>query len=337
MPTNGTISVLCIGQDNLFAGLPGCAVDHVPTGATITPFAANEAAISRPLPTLLARVCSGEYDLVVLPAVDFRWAHDDSFLKRAVRRLVAAVLKFRPLSACVNCLLWRRATQVIVLDRYDSHEVLVDYLQCVRSARYYFKTNLLETDNNRLYPTGGAGCFCKPLPYWIAVENYQAPFRRDRDVDVFFAGAVNCEERRASLDRVRQLEAEGYRIVIVEGHLPFAEYLSLMSRSWLTLSPQGYGYNGFRHYESMLVGSVPLINLPDPPVVNDFRHGENSFLYSTTRGDLNEVIKTALADKGRLLHLAEGLREFVVDRHSMRAVGGYLLSQALGNCEGQRS
>ena len=92
------------------------------------------------------------------------------------------------------------------------------------------------------------------------------------------------KRRRASIQSVRQLQSAGYRIVIEESHLPFAEYLSLMSRSWLTLSPQGYGYNGFRHYESMLVGSVPLINLPDPPVVNDFRHGQNCFFYSTKRG-----------------------------------------------------
>src|SRR5207248_1427700 len=119
----------------------------------------------------------------------------------------------------------------------------------------------LETDNNRLRGLGNVGgCRFKPLPYWIALDNYPAPLPRGKSIDVFFAGAVNCPERRVSIDSVRQLESDGYRIKIVEGHLPFAEYLSLTSRSWLTLSPQGYGYNGFRHYESMLMGSVPLIN-----------------------------------------------------------------------------
>src|SRR5207249_1891065 len=111
---------------------------------------------------------------------------------------------------------------------------------------------------HRLYTVGNRiGCQFKHLPYWIAIENYQVPFRHEKDIDVFFAGAVNSEQRRAAIDGVRRLGSEGCRVKIVEGHLPFAEYLSLMSRAWLTLSPQGYGYNGFRHYESMLVGSLP--------------------------------------------------------------------------------
>jgi len=335
MRSTENISVLCVGQDNLFADLPGCAVDHVPTGTTITPLGTRSKGLVRRFPAIVARVCSGKYDLIVLPAIDFRWAYDDTFTKRAVRRIVSAVLRFRPISACVNRLLSRRATRVIVLDRYDSHETLADYLRCVTCARYYFKTNLRETDNNRTYTiTKGRECQFKFLPYWIAIENYQGHGRPDKEIDVFFAGAVNSEQRRVAIDRVRRLESEGFRIKIVEGHLPFAEYLSLMSRSWLTLSPQGYGYNGFRHYESMLVGSVPVINLPDPPIVHDFRHGRNCFLYSPAGEDLTQVIKDALSDKSRLLRLAAGLPEFVVGQHSMRAVGSYLLREALADRDG---
>src|SRR4051812_23323658 len=313
MQSTGNISVLCVGQDNLFEGLPGCAVDHVPTRATITLFSARSRGALHRCPAVMARVCAGKYDLIVLPAIDFSHVCDDSFVKRATRCIISGLGRFRPISACVNRMLSRRSTTVIVLDRYDSHEILADYLRCITCARCYFKTNLAETDNHHLYPMGKAdGCCFKYLPYWIVTENYQVPFRRDRDIDVFFAGAVNSEERRASIDRVRQLQSGGYRIVIVEGHLPFAEYLSLMSRSWLTLSPQGYGYNGFRHYESMLVGSVPLINLSDPPVINDFRDGNNCFLYSTKLGNINQIIKSALHDKSRLLQMAAGLREFVI-------------------------
>src|SRR5205823_5949190 len=111
------------------------------------------------------------------------------------------------------------------------------------------------------------------------------------------------------------------------------EYLTLMSRSYLTLSPEGYGYNGFRHYEAMLVGSVPLINRPDPPIVHDFQDGQNCVLYSPMRGDVNEVVKAALRDKGALLEMASGLREFVVARHSMQAVGKYLLRQSRDTCD----
>src|SRR4051812_15740324 len=118
MRRTGIISVLSVGQDNLFAGLPGCAVDHLPTGATITPFGPRGAGVLRRLPAVLTGVCSGRYDLIVLPAADFRWPHDSSSVKRAARVVVSGALRFGPVSACVNRLLSRGATTVIVLDRY---------------------------------------------------------------------------------------------------------------------------------------------------------------------------------------------------------------------------
>src|SRR5436190_488195 len=102
MRSTGMISILNIGQDNLFAGLPDCAVDHVPTGATITPSGAQRRSMVRHLPRILTNLSAGKYDLVVLPAIDFRWPHDNSRLKRALRYLAWAVLRFRPISACVN-------------------------------------------------------------------------------------------------------------------------------------------------------------------------------------------------------------------------------------------
>ena len=329
------ISVLSVGQDNLFAELPHCCVDHVSTGKSITPFSAQRKSLLRRIPAILVRVCAGKYDLIVLPAVDLRWAYDQSFLKRGLRFVVAHSLRFRPISACVNRLLSRRATRVIVLDRYDSHDTLLDYLSCVTSARRYFKSNLRESDHIYLnMPGNGGGCQFKYLPYWIVIEKYEMPVQHEKDIDILFAGNVNSEERRVSLEMLRQLELEGYRIKIVAGHLPFREYLALMSRSWLTLSPQGCGYNGFRHYESMVVGSVPLINRSEPPILNDFRHGENCFLYSTTRADLGQVAKEALSDKARLVRMSQRLPQFVVSKHSIQAVGQYLLRETFEGWEG---
>jgi hypothetical protein len=332
--SNGRISVLSVAQDNLFAEFSECEVDHVATGTTITPVGAQNRRAFRRLPAVMARISRGKYDLIVLPAIDFRWPYDNSIVKRMVRSVLSALSGCRPLRTAASRLLSRRSTKVIVLDRYDSHEPLVDYLDRIPCARFYFKTNLRVSDSNRIYKTEtGEGCRFRFLPYWVPIENYDVP-RGARDFDVFFAGAVNCEQRRCAIDTIRRLEPEGFRIKIVEGHLPFSEYLSLMSRSWLTLSPQGYGYNGFRHYESMLVGSVPLINLSDPPIINDFNDGQNCFLYSATDGNLNDVVRNALRDKDRLRRMSQSLREFVVGKHSMQAVGSYLLSQAFAN--GQR-
>jgi hypothetical protein len=317
--------ILIIGQDNLFAGLPGCLVDHVSTGKTMTPHVAT-AGSTTGLAVILGKIAAGKYDLIALPAVDFRWPHDASLGKRWLRSLLARVGCLRCVSGPVHRILSRKATKVIVLDRYDSHEVLMNYLRCVVTASFYFKTNLLAEAGDRVAWTGnGRPCRLKYLPYWLATENYPVPFQRHRDIDVFFAGDVNSEERRSAIAAMRGMEAEGYRVYIASRRLDLQEYMALMSRSWLTLSPQGFGYNGFRHYESMLVGSVPLINQSQPPILNDFVHGENCWLYSHEAQDIQHVARTALQDKQRLLRIAGGLRQFAEEHHSIRAVGRYLL------------
>jgi len=321
--------VLIVGQDNLFVDLPDCCVDHVCTGRSITP-GMTPPAVSAGLANVGGKILRGRYDLIVLPAVDFRWSHDASCRKRWLRSVMSALARLAPVSAIFNRTLARRSTQIIVLDRYDSHEVLLDYLQCVKSARYCFKTNLLAEDSGRTVRFGKfPGCRLRFLPYWLATEKYSLPVAQHKDIDVFFAGDVNSPERQFSLAALRQLENEGFTIHFAPQRLAFTEYLAVMSRSWLTLSPQGLGYNGFRHYESMLVGSIPLINRPTPAIVHDFAHGRNSFLYSIESRDIQQVARAALRDKPQLSRIVAGLRQFVIENHSIEAVGRYVLDHCL--------
>ena len=299
--------ILIVGQDNLFADVPNCRVDHVCTGKSMTPGVERPAG-SAGIAKVAARIVRGRYDLIVLPAVDFRWSHDASRRKRWLRSFISALAGLRPVSSILNRTLARKSTQIIVLDRYDSHEVLQDYLQRLKSARYYFKTNLLAADNGRtVWFDKRSGCALRFLPYWLATNQYPLPAAQNKEIDVFFAGDVNSPERQFSLAALQELEQEGFK--------------------WLTLSPQGLGYNGFRHYESMLVGSIPLINRPTPAIVHDFAHGGNSFLYSIEGRDIQQVARAALQDKTQLARIVAGLRQFVVENHSFAAVGRYLLEQ----------
>ncbi len=324
--------VLCIGQDNLFAHLPECAVDHFSTGRSITPMARRVSVRKVGLLTILGRIARGDYDLIVLPAVDLTNDYDESSLKRLLRRLVAAGLRFRVISRPLDRLLSRRNTMLIMLDRYDSSTPLTGFLDCVPSTSLYFKTNLLSSDERRIHKSPeGRACRFKHLPYWIESDRYAGvrSNNEEKDTDIFFAGKVNSRARRASLDWLRAMEKLGYRIKIYEGRpLDFDEYLQLMSRSWLTLSPEGCGYNGFRHYEAMLVGSIPLINRPEEDILNDFADGENCFLYSLQKGDLAEVAQNALRDKDKLRQIAEAMRQWALEKHSPTSVGRYLIQTA---------
>ena len=49
---------------------------------------------------------------------------------------------------------------------------------------------------------------------------------------------------------------------IADRRLSQTEYWKRMSQAWLTWSPEGLGWDCFRHYEAPLAGSIPVINSP---------------------------------------------------------------------------
>jgi hypothetical protein len=328
------LNVLSIGQDNLFADLPYCRTHHISTGRSITPMAQGRRLSALGLGQVFGRLAAGKYDLIVLPAVDLANRHVETTTKRLLRLFVDVALRRRVIVSAINWILARGNTKVIVLDRYDSIEPMLAFLDSVPSAQLYFKTNLLRSDEGRVHkPQAGGSCEFRLLPYWVATESYAArTFQLDhseKDTDTFFAGTLNSAARRESISLLQSLSSAGYRVKIFEGRsLNFEQYLTMMSRSWLTLSPEGHGFNGFRHYEAMLVGSIPLINEPSADILHDFEDGKNCFLYSLERGNVAAIARRALADKGNLLRMAEESSRWVLERHSQSSVGRYLLRQA---------
>ncbi len=119
------------------------------------------------------------------------------------------------------------------------------------------------------------------------------------------------------------MRGSGFRVMAPEMRASFEEYQRLTARSWLTLSPQGFGYNGFRHYEAMLLHSVPVINRHQPEVMHDFVDGENCFLYEPH--ELRTRLEAALADMHHLRAMSRGLRAFALEHHSFSGVAQFIL------------
>lgn len=108
--------------------------------------------------------------------------------------------------------------------------------------------------------------------------------------------------------------------------IPFDQFLETMGASWLTLSPEGYGYHGFRHYEAMLMGSILVINRPDPALMTNLSHGENCLFFSPDKpGDLTRCVLEALKDKPHLAAWGDQLREYASYHHSRFIVGTNIL------------
>lgn len=336
-------ALLYIAQDNLLTDLPGVHVDYLGTGLTFTPGAA-----ASPNPSLakllvyVPRWITGRYNWLIVPALNFSWHGDPTSLRRKVRRLLS-VVKWRPFGG--KTLFQRfnpRQTQVCVLDRFDTTQVFDDFADAVGS-RVYFKTNIRQDDCARYRERSWQLEF---LPLWIATDRYPQP-ATTKEYDLFYAAAPVSAARRNAHAEVQKLREAGVRVQAVEvreigvgvrERLPFEEFVNRMSRSWLTLSPEGYGYHCFRHSEAMLMESVPVINRPTTALITDLRDQENCLLYdSESPGDLCRVVQSALADKPRLARWSKELRRYALENYSPQAVGNRIFSRLCGQAQTARS
>ncbi len=101
-------------------------------------------------------------------------------------------------------------------------------------------------------------------------------------------------------------------------------YLEYLQRSFLCLSPAGVGYDCFRHYEIMLAGSIPVINLPDEKLLVDLAHGKNCFLYNSIE-DLIVLVEVLLQDRENLITMGAILQKEVRVTHDIDVFGRRLL------------
>jgi hypothetical protein len=104
------------------------------------------------------------------------------------------------------------------------------------------------------------------------------------------------------------------------GRLEYQEYLQRLAQAWLVWSPEGYGWDCYRHYEAAFAGSVPVINTPDPHRVRPYEDGTECFYYQPENDGLQQVIVEALNDKMRLRAMAERARIRVLTRYTRQAL-----------------
>ena len=151
----------------------------------------------------------------------------------------------------------------------------------------------------------------------------------EKKTDVFFAGRVSCSTvRTEGLTQLRALTAQGCRVDIPTGGLPFEEFVRRMAQSWLVWSPEGGGWDCFRHSEICVAGSVPLINYPMIQRHRPLVEGVHCFFYGVEEGGLARGVTAALADKERLRTMAAAAREHVLAHHTYPHIAEYIVETA---------
>jgi hypothetical protein len=150
--------------------------------------------------------------------------------------------------------------------------------------------------------------------------------RRDKTADVFFVGNVAGlparEQGMAELDR---LKAAGVVVDIPDRRLDREEFYARCAAARIVWSPEGYGWDCFRHYEAAACGSVPLINYPSIIRHAPLQHGVHCLYYAPEPGGLASTVLSALQDKARLAAMAENAREQAIRFHRRSALGDYVV------------
>ncbi len=153
--------------------------------------------------------------------------------------------------------------------------------------------------------------------------------------DIFFRGRLdNSPVRNCGYQDLTALRAEGFHVDVPETRIEPAEFFRRCARAWLVWSPEGAGWECYRHYEVPLAGSVPIMNYPTVQRHRPLVDVEHCFLHGPEPGELARVARFALEDKDRLHRMTEAARQHVLAHHTHERLFEHMVSTAFAPASG---
>jgi hypothetical protein len=305
--------------------------------ASFEPFGGLRAALRRP--DIAAVICHPS----MFAPWDWRWLVRSLFNRRFFRHGLPIASSWGP-----QLLRGQLSAPVAVVDLEDLPVVNRSNLFLLDRSLVYFKREL-PTDHWKVFlktahhgvptpryrrVTRNRARVEKLLPISIGLPSEalaNVPASREKTVDIFFAGRVDdsASLRRRGLEELQALKERGVTLDIPETTLPLAEFYRRAASARLVWSPEGFGWDCFRHYEAAICGSVPLINNPTIERYRPLLAGEHAVYYDVEPGGLTRAVLVALADRPRLAAMAEAAMAHVETHHTPRAIVNYLLNTTL--------
>jgi hypothetical protein len=294
---------------------------------------------------------AGEFDLIVA------WCSPYSPVNfRELKGLVRS--PFRPLTNLVRMIgvQWLRLVPatipIVAIDNEDSRVIARHNLFLLDRAKCFFKRELPVDRWQVFHHTAHAGL---PGPRFRRQARNRARLQKLRPIsigtdapedsllmsafppkvtDVFVALGVDglSTVRDHGIVQLRALANEGIVVDIAEDRLDYRTYMRRMSQAWLTWSPEGLGWDCFRHYEAPLAWSVPVMNKPTITRYMPLMDGIHGFYYQPDEeNSLMQTIRAALADKLRLRAMASDARQHVLAFHlKPRPFANLIVAAGLG-------
>ena len=154
---------------------------------------------------------------------------------------------------------------------------------------------------------------------------------QEKSADVFFVGSIEGSSsiRQRGMAELEGLRRTGLRIDTPSGRLSRAQFYERCAQAWLTWSPEGLGWDCFRHYEAAACWSIPVINQPTIERYAPLRHGQHAIHYEPEPGGLTAAILDALVDKERLACMAKAAHDHALTHHAPAAIARHMVQSTL--------
>ena len=244
---------------------------------------------------------------------------------------------------------WRGKAPLVVVDHEDLPVINRNNLQLLDRCDLWFKRELppdhwrvftktahpnLPTPRFRSNPRHQAWVRkLRPISIGLPLHADGLPLPpREKTADIFFSGRVagSSSVRERGLAELKALADAGVKVDIPDRPLPPAEFYERCAAAWLVWSPEGYGWDCFRHYEAPACGSVPLISQPWIDRHAPLEHGVHALYYDVEPGGLTRAVTTALADKAALRRIAAAGQTHVARHHTPEALARYIVETSRG-------
>ena len=249
----------------------------------------------------------------------------------------------------------RRGARLAVVDSGDESPLDPRDLFLLRRCERYFKRELpqnawnvlarLQGEHRDLYELFQTPelqplpAKFEPLSLGISLERCRQieetlgrpPAIEEKRCDVFFSGlTIHSTVRMSGQLQLERLRSRGYRIEFHTDRLPYDQFLERVRAAWLVWSPEGGGWDCYRHYEVPVAGAVPLVNHATIRRHAPLLHGVHCVEYAIEGDDLCSQVEAALADKEKLWQMTLAARAHVLRHHTHAALGEYMLNTLAG-------
>lgn len=300
----------------------------------------------RPSREILVDARGGKYDLIITGSSLIPGFNPRKSLLRNLANIARKYIRQPNLVVSGRFPHRKVPTMLAALDCEDNSIIDNGRFQEVERAVCYFKRELPQNPCNAfLYVHPKTECNgnvlrTEPFSHWVpklrpislGIDDVSAAklasISTPKKTDVFFAGSTSLRPNRMTgIRQLERLKAEGFNIDIARERLPRDEFIQRCAQAYLVWSPEGFGWDCYRHYEISAAGSVPL--LQSCPL---FRHAplidnEHAIYYQVEGGHLATRVRQALQNRARLVEMGQAARQHVLKWHTHLALSRYIIEE----------